>query len=140
MESLVALWHKVRTFGIPIPEPAYIFCDNESVVNATSRVEGRLNKKHLSICFHHVREMFAQSIGMLTKVARTENIADLLTKVLPSQDHTKHAQKILRLGKCDDMRDTPKRLFNRDVWFHMTEPTSTVPPPLVFFHLLEHSM
>jgi hypothetical protein len=95
MESLVALHYKVRTFGVAVPEPAYIFCDNESVVNATSHVEGRLNKKHLWICFHHIQEMFTQSIGTLTKVARADNIADLLTKVLPAQDRTKHAQKIL---------------------------------------------
>jgi hypothetical protein len=35
MESLIAQRYKVRTFGVPIPEPAYVFCDNESVVNAT---------------------------------------------------------------------------------------------------------
>jgi hypothetical protein len=49
MESLVALRYKVRTFGVAIPVLAYVFCNNESVVNATSHVEGRLNKKHLSV-------------------------------------------------------------------------------------------
>jgi hypothetical protein len=70
-ESLVALRFQVQTFGVAIPEPAQVFCGNEGVVNATSHVEGRLNTKHLSICFHHIQEMFAQSIRMLTKVART---------------------------------------------------------------------
>jgi hypothetical protein len=45
MESLIALRYKVGTFGVPVPEPAYVFCNNESVINATSRVEGCLNKK-----------------------------------------------------------------------------------------------
>jgi hypothetical protein len=99
MESLIALCYKVQTFGIPIPEPAYVFCDNESVVNTTSHVEGRLNKKHLSICFHRIRETFAQSIGTLAKVAGEDNIANLFTKMLPLQDRTKHGQKILRHWK-----------------------------------------
>jgi hypothetical protein len=59
MESLVALPYEVWTFDVAIPEPAYIFCDNELVVNATSHVEGSLNKKALWICFHCIREMFA---------------------------------------------------------------------------------
>jgi hypothetical protein len=69
------------------------------VVNATSRVECRLNKKHLSICFHQIRETFAQSIGTLAKVAGEENIANLFTKMLPLQDRTKHGQKILQHWK-----------------------------------------
>jgi hypothetical protein len=81
--------------GLTISEPAYVFCDNESVVNATSHVEGHLNKKHLSVCFHQICETFTQSIGTLTKVAGEENIADLFTKLLPSQDCTLHAQKVL---------------------------------------------
>jgi hypothetical protein len=99
MESLIALRHKVRTFGVPIPELAYVFCDNKSMVNATSHVVGRLNKKQLSICCHRICETFAQSMGALAKVAGEENITDLFTKVLPSQDRTKHAQKILRHWK-----------------------------------------
>jgi hypothetical protein len=99
MESLIALQYKVRTFGVPIPEPAYVFCNNESVVNTTSHVEGCLNKKHLSICFHRIRETFAQSIRTLAKVAGEENIADLFTKMLPLQDRTKHGQKILQHWK-----------------------------------------
>jgi hypothetical protein len=62
-------------------------------------VEGHLNKKHLSICFHRIRETFAQSIGTLAKVAGDDNIANLFTKMLPLQDCTKHGQKILRHWK-----------------------------------------
>jgi hypothetical protein len=99
LESLIALRYKVQTFGVPIPEPAYVFCDNESVVNATSHVEGCLNKKHLSICFHRIHETFAQSIGTIAKITGDDNIADLFTKMLPLQDRTKHGQKILRHWK-----------------------------------------
>jgi hypothetical protein len=99
MESLVALRYKVHTFGVAIPEPACMFCDNKLVVNAMLHVDGHLNKKHLSICFHCIHETCVQSISTLTKVTGTDNIADLFTKVLPSQDRTKHAQKILQHWK-----------------------------------------
>jgi hypothetical protein len=47
--------------------------------------------------------------GTLAKVAGEENIADLFTKMLPLQDHTKHGQK--DIGKFVDMCNTSRGLL-----------------------------
>ena len=49
LESIQALRFKLRMFGVPIDESTRVFCDNEIVVNNTSKIESTLNKKHNSI-------------------------------------------------------------------------------------------
>jgi len=54
--------------------------DNESVVNSVSAPESRLKKKHLSICYHSVREAVAGGI-VAVRLAKSEcNLADICTK------------------------------------------------------------
>ena len=71
-------------FGIPINGRANVFCDNESVFKNASIAESRLTKKHNSVCFHRVRESVAAGITMPFKVHSDYNLADILTKSLPS--------------------------------------------------------
>ena len=52
--------YKLRMMGIPIMGPTNIFCDNQSVVNKSTKLESVLKKKHLSICYHKIRECCAK--------------------------------------------------------------------------------
>jgi hypothetical protein len=58
-ETLIALRYKLQSFGIGIVGPTDVYCDNGSVFKSASVVEERLNKKHLVICYHRVRECCA---------------------------------------------------------------------------------
>ena len=83
-------------FGIPIDGPADIFCDNQSVVKAASSPSSTLAKKHNAICYHKVRESAAA--GTIRRVAKEDgetNLADLLTKPLPSDRRRLLLQSIL---------------------------------------------
>jgi hypothetical protein len=86
LEAIEHLRFKLRCFGIPIPnnEPTYVFCDNESVVKNTTRIESTLNKKHSAIAYHHCRWSVAAGIISVTHIRTHENIADCFTKRLPS--------------------------------------------------------
>lgn len=95
-ESLIALRHKLRSFGVRIDGPTDLYCDNRSVVDSVSRAEGRLNKKHLAICYHRVRECCAMSICRIAHVKSEYNLADILTKVLSYTSRTSLIQCILR--------------------------------------------
>ena len=55
MESIVALRYKLRMFGIPFEGPTQVLCDNKSVVDNSSKLESKLNKKHNAIAYHAVR-------------------------------------------------------------------------------------
>ena len=83
-EQIISLRYKLRMMGVPINGYTNIFCDNESVFKNASIAESRLTKKHNSICFHRVRECVASQIIMPFKVDSQYNLADLLTKSLPS--------------------------------------------------------
>ncbi len=68
--------------GIDIDSPTYIYGDNMSVINNTSKPESCLKKKSNSICCHFVREAVAARECLTTHIPTLKNFADLLTKVL----------------------------------------------------------
>jgi hypothetical protein len=81
-EMIVALRYKMRMFGVPIDGPANVLCDNQGVVKITSIPESVLNKKHVSIAYHTVREVAAAGILRVGKEDTETNLADLFTKQL----------------------------------------------------------
>lgn len=81
-EKIRALRYKLRMMGVPIDGPANVFVDNESVVKSATRPEGQLKKKHLSICYHAVRECIASGMMRVGWVKSESNLADVLTKIM----------------------------------------------------------
>ena len=84
LEAIEGLRFKLRMFGIPVEGPADVMCDNNSVVNSGQRPEAVLSKKHLSICFHRVREAVAKGTIRIGKIDSKKNLADAFTKCLPT--------------------------------------------------------
>ena len=82
MEAIQALRFKLRMFGVPVDESTRVFCDNESVVNNTSKIESTLNNKHNSIPYHYVRWCVAAGIACIGWIASGENLSDAMTKRL----------------------------------------------------------
>ena len=82
-------------FGVHISGPARVFCDNRSVVISSSFPESVLKKKHCPIAYNKVQESFAAGTLLLYYKNTKSNIADLLTKVLPSETRTRLIRAIL---------------------------------------------
>ena len=84
IEQIEYLRFKLRMFGVPLPqgEPTYVFCDNEGVVNNSSKVESTLNKKHSSIAYHFTRWNVTAGVAKVTWIETTENLSDPFTKRL----------------------------------------------------------
>ena len=69
--------------GVPVISPSVLIVDNESVVKSVSVPESRLKKKHLSICYHAVREAVAAGIITVMWVKSEDNLlADICTKIM----------------------------------------------------------
>ena len=83
-EYLRGLRYKLRMMGIPVEAPCYIFGDNQSVLANTCNPGSQLKKKSNAICYHYVREGCARGEWIATYIKSEYNIADLLTKPLPS--------------------------------------------------------
>ena len=82
-EYLRGLRFKLRSFGIPVDTPCYIFGDNKSVLSNTSIPDSVLQKKSLSIAYHFVREGVAANEWLTAYVNTDDNCADMLSKSLP---------------------------------------------------------
>ena len=59
-----------------------MFCDNEGVVNNSSKVESTLNKKHNSVAYHYVRNAVVSSTITVAWANSHDNLADAVTKRL----------------------------------------------------------
>ena len=60
-----------------------IYCNKQGVVNRTSFSESMLNKKHNSINYHVVLEATAARILRIGKRGDDNNLANLLTNLMP---------------------------------------------------------
>ena len=87
MERIIGVRLKLRIFGICLNSPTDVLCDNQSVVNNTSKFESTLNKKHASIAYHSVRWAVAPDIIRVGKENKDENLADTFTKRLSATKH-----------------------------------------------------
>ena len=95
-EYIRGLRFKLRMMGIPCTEPAYIYGDNQSVLANTTMSHSVLKKKSNSIAFHFVRERSLKDEWRTTYVNTNENLADVITKPLPSGEKcTKFTRMLL---------------------------------------------
>ena len=91
-------------------ECAYIYGDNKSVLVNSGTAHSQLKKKSNSVAYHHVREGSALDECRTTYINTHENIANLMTKNLPSSaKRTKFCKMLLHFlsssieaGKEDD--------------------------------------
>jgi len=83
VDLIESLRYKLRMFGIPIDSSTLVFCDNEAVVLNSTHPESTLKRKHISIAYHQCREAQAAGHIKIGFIKGMENLADMLTKVLP---------------------------------------------------------
>ena len=70
----------LRYLGVNIREKTYMFGDNKTVVDSSSRPHARLHKRHTALSFHRVREAIASKILDFYHISGQINPADILSK------------------------------------------------------------
>ena len=77
----------LRCLGVNIPAdgscPTKIFGDNLSVIQSAANPGHDLNKKHVAISFHVVREAVAAGIIEPYWIKSENNMSDIMTKQIP---------------------------------------------------------
>ena len=81
-DLIVALYCKLRMFGVPLDGPSDVMCDNQVVVNNTSLTQSSLGKKHNILNCHGVREAAAAGILWVGNEDIETNLDDLLKNIL----------------------------------------------------------
>jgi hypothetical protein len=83
IELIEGIRYKLRMFGIPLDDLTLVFCDNQAVVLNSTQTETTLKCKHVSITYHRCREAQAAGHIWIGFINSTDNLADILTKILP---------------------------------------------------------
>ena len=81
-ERLIDLRHTLRSFGVPLDGPSWMFGDNKSVVTSSAVPHSRLSKRWNALSHHRVREAIAGRWLRFEHVPGMENPADILTEPL----------------------------------------------------------
>ena len=79
-EQIIANRTALRYLGIRVTGPTYLFGDNHSVVDSATVPQSKLNKRHVALSFHRVREAIAAKVLRFEWIASGENPADILSK------------------------------------------------------------
>ncbi|GFH47961.1 hypothetical protein CTEN210_14370 [Chaetoceros tenuissimus] len=94
-EYLRGLRFKLRSMGIPVEGPCYVFGDNKSVLTNSSQPFSVLSKKSNSIAYHFVREGSAKDEWRIAYINTDDNCADMLTKPLVGMKRRKFTNMLL---------------------------------------------
>ena len=82
IEAIHNLIFKLRMIVVPMDQvhATNLFCDNESIVNNSTKLESVLNKKNNSITYHYTIWNYAADIVTVVWISSKEDLADPLTK------------------------------------------------------------
>jgi hypothetical protein len=83
-DYVCGLRFKLLMMGITVDKPAFVFGDNQSVLVNTTAPASTLKKKSNAIAYHFVREGCAGDELQTAYINTHDNVANLLTKPLPS--------------------------------------------------------
>eukprot|EP00977_Amphora_coffeiformis_P024241 scaffold15162_cov84-Amphora_coffeaeformis.AAC.1 len=81
-ERIIDLRYTLRSFGVPLDGPAWLFGDNKSVVTSSTIPHSTLGKRWNALSYHRVCEAIAGGWLRFEHIPGTENPADVLTKSL----------------------------------------------------------
>ena len=90
VEQIIELRLTLRYLGVPLDGPAWLFGDNQSVVNSSTLPYSTLSKRWNVLSYCKCREAIAAGIVRFEHIPGTENPADILTKALPHTVARKH--------------------------------------------------
>ena len=95
----IALTHAVKQLTWK-RDPTAIRCDNLSAITITHDATYHACTKHINIYYHYIREKVASNEASLTYVASKDNIADIMTKAIPLENHNE-LKELLGITKED---------------------------------------
>lgn len=79
-DQIIANRIALRYLGVNVEGPTFLFGDNHSVVDSASVPQSKLNKRHVALSYHKVRETIAAGAVRFEWIEGSENPADILSK------------------------------------------------------------
>uniref|UniRef100_A0A2N9I261 Reverse transcriptase Ty1/copia-type domain-containing protein n=1 Tax=Fagus sylvatica TaxID=28930 RepID=A0A2N9I261_FAGSY len=82
-------------FGVILPSPLVIWCDNTSAIALASNPVFHARTKHVEVDYHFVRERVVRGDLRVLFISTNDQLADLLTKALPAPCFLELSSKLL---------------------------------------------
>ena len=80
IEQIIGIRTALRYMGIEVKGPTYLFGDNSSVISSSTIPHSQLNRRHMALSFHKVREAIAARIVRFDFINSEDNPADVVSK------------------------------------------------------------
>jgi hypothetical protein len=81
VEQIIDIRNTIRYLGVPIKGRSMMFGDNKSVVTNATIPQSQLNKRHLALAYHRVREAVASDMLNFYHIDGDKNPADIMSKI-----------------------------------------------------------
>jgi hypothetical protein len=95
VEQIIDIRTSLRYFGVSIKGRSIMFGDNQSVVTNATIPHSQLNKRHLALAYHKVREAVASNMLNFFHIEGTNNPADIMSKIWGYQQVASHLKALL---------------------------------------------
>ena len=98
-----ALWFRrlLSQIGFKQTKPVRVYVDNQGAIDLAKNRKVNMRTKHIDLRFHWVREQVEAKQVQLIHVPGTDNIADMLTKVLGPQALAHLLQNIMEIKRAE---------------------------------------
>ena len=106
-EQIIGNRMALRYLGIEVIGPTFLFGDNGSVIASSTVAHSQLNRRHMALAFHKLRESIAARILRFDFLNSEDNPADVLSKHWAYQTVSKliHLLLFLPTGPFDNLAD-----------------------------------
>ncbi len=95
VEDTITLRYYLQSMGVKVTKSSNMYVDNQSIFLNSTVPGSPLNKKHVALSYHFVREHTANNVVQIHKIKSTDNYADPFTKGMNSTDHGDFFHNIL---------------------------------------------
>ena len=95
VEQIIDIRTTLRYLGVPIKGRSMMFGDNKSVVTNSTIPHSQLNKRHLALSYHRVREAVASDMLNFYHIDGDKNPADIMSKIWGYQQVSSQLRALL---------------------------------------------
>lgn len=93
-KSLIWLLELLEEMGHQVPTPISLYIDNQSAIKILESATSHQRTKHIRVRFHFIRDLIEEGKVIPTYLNTKEQVSDLLTKILPRDQHRHLCEKM----------------------------------------------